>query len=320
MGRRSQPAEPGLGELVGVVRLLAALAVVGTLLFLFAPTLAERAVFLPSSRDPGPPPTLSGATGQDLELLAADGVRLHAWWYEAEPGAPAVLLLHGNAGTIGDRLPLALGYLERGISILLLEYRGYGRSEGRPDEAGVLLDALAGWKAAVERAGAPARVVLHGRSLGGAVGAVFLARQQTGADRRADIPSGSAGGAPAVAGLILESTFTSLEGIAKAAYPFLPSILLVRLRGRFDAGAAVADLDLPLLVVHGSADQLVPVEMGRELHEAAGGPSEWFEIPGAGHNDPFLVGGGLYFDRIAGFVRQVTADNRGASPATDLLP
>jgi hypothetical protein len=198
-----------------------------------------------------------------------------------------VLLLHGNAGHIGHRIPLAEGLVERGISVLLLDYRGYGRSEGRPSEAGVRSDAEAGLRFAVERAGGSGRVVVFGRSLGGALAAGLAAEEP-------------------VAGAILEAAFTSLEGIAAAVYPFLPRILFRRLRGRYDALGALGRVHAPVLVVHGTHDRIVPPAMGRALVEAAAGRGEWYPVEGADHNDPFAVAGAAYFDRLAAFVRRAT--------------
>jgi fermentation-respiration switch protein FrsA (DUF1100 family) len=99
---------------------------------------------------------------------------------------------------------------------------------------------------------------------------------------------------------------TGSDAMAGAAYPFLPSVLFRRLRGHFDTRDAVEDLRIPVLVVHGSADRLVPTSMGREIYERVPEPREWYEVPGAGHNDVFLVGGSAYFDRLARFVAEVT--------------
>jgi len=266
---------------------LAALLTLAVLLMLVSPWLAERMLFLPDASDPGPAPVVAGVTGEDVTLVAEDGVRLHAWWFEAEEGAPAVLLLHGNAGHIGHRIHLARGLVERGVSVLLLDYRGYGRSAGQPTEAGVNLDAAAGLRFVSDRSGGPERVVLFGRSMGGTLAARLAAETH-------------------VAGVILEATFLSLDEVAAAVYPFLPRFLLRRLRGRFDALAQVARSRSPLLVVHGTADRIVPVAMGRALADAASGPVEWYPVEGAGHNDAFLVGGADYFGRLAHFVHRVT--------------
>lgn len=180
---------------------------------MISPRLAERFLFFPSRVDPGPPPRAAGVDGEDVTLVTADGLRIHAWWFEAGRWAPAVLFLHGNAGTIADRVFQAEGLVREGVSVFLLSYRGYGRSEGRPTEAGVARDAEAGLDWLIGRVGSADRIVVHGRSLGGAVAGLLTAER------------------PEPAGLILESTFTDLAGIAAAVYPLLPRFLLRRLQG-----------------------------------------------------------------------------------------
>jgi fermentation-respiration switch protein FrsA (DUF1100 family) len=281
-----------LRHLLPVLALLA----VGGLLMLISPSLAERFLFLPSRDDPGPPPVVRDVVGRDVVLSAEDGVRVHGWWYEvpmtADRFSPRVLLLHGNAGHIGDRLDLAEGLVVRGISVFLLDYRGYGRSEGRPSEEGVLRDAIAAHAFLAGMEGGTDRVVVFGRSMGGAVGAQLAA----------SVP---------VAGLILESSFTSLEAMANSLYPILPSILLRRLRGRFSTLESLKKTSIPLLIVHGTEDELVPLRMGLELLEAGGERADWLAVSGAGHNDVFFFGGDLYFSRLATFAfRAVGAEAR----------
>jgi uncharacterized protein len=263
---------------------------------MFSPRVAELLLFLPSRADPGPAPRLAGVQGEDLVLTASDGVRIHGWWFEAGADAPAVLFLHGNAGSIRDRTFQAEGMLHEGISILLLSYRGYGRSEGRPGEEGVRRDAEAGLDWLLARTGGGDRVVVHGRSLGAAVAGMLLRRR------------------PDAAGLVVESAFTDLHGIARAVYPIFPSILLRRLRGRYDTRTGVAGSPVPVLVVHGSRDEIVPVEMGRELARVGPPGTRYLEVPGARHNDLPFVAGSAYFRQVAEFVREVTRVTGASSP------
>ncbi len=277
--------------------LRAALLVVAfgiVLALVISPRTAAFFLFHPAREDPGPAPVLAGVEGRDLELEAPDGVTLHAWWYPA-PGEdpPAVLFLHGNAGHMGHRDFQAEGYLEEGVSVLLLSYRGYGRSTGRPSTEGVVVDAETAHAWLVRELEDPGRIVLHGRSLGGAVAGVLAGRL-------------AAGSGPEPAGVIVESTFTELAEMARAVYPFLPPVLFRRLRETLDARAGVAATSAPVLVVHGTADALVPLRMGRALHQAAGPRGTLQEVPGAGHNDLPWVAGRDYFAEVAAFVRRVT--------------
>ncbi|MEX2530402.1 MAG: alpha/beta hydrolase [Gemmatimonadota bacterium] len=271
---------------------LLALALTGVIaLFMISPVLAERLLFFPDPTDPGNPPPLAGTEGRSVLLTTQDGVELHGWWWDAGEEAPTVLFFHGNAGTIAGRLATAEMMVRRGISTFHIDYRGYGRSGGEPSEVGVRRDAEAALAWLVLERGGEERIVIHGRSLGGAVAAGLAA------DRR-------------VAGVVLESTFTSLAEMGGEVYPFLPSFLLRRLRGRFDTLGAVSRVRAPVLVIHGRADDLIPFRMGEALHERAPVPKAFYPVAGAGHNDLPLVGGEAYAERVAAFVRQVSTPSR----------
>lgn len=270
------------------------------IVYLAAPFLAQRMLFMPPGVDPGEPPELPSGSGSEVFLEADDGVRLHAWWYRANRtgvaaeetvAAPAVVLLHGNAGSIVGRTTLANGYVERGVSVLLLSYRGYGRSEGRPTLSGTPLDARAALDFVAGEVGGMERVVVHGRSMGGAVGLSALTLE-----------------GPAPAGFILESTFTSLEGMGRSAFPFFPAPLLRRLRGPLNSLTALRGYEGPVLVIHGGRDDVVPPEMSRMLHDVARDPEELWIVERAGHNDLEFVAGTEYLDRVARFVLRVTSD------------
>ncbi|MDP6539247.1 MAG: alpha/beta hydrolase [Planctomycetota bacterium] len=239
-----------LGALYGGVCLLAFLG-------------QRRMVYFPG----GPPAADPGDVGQAFEehyFEASDGVRLHGWWIPADPGAGAVLLCHGNGGNIAGRLHIASALHEMGLAVFLFDYRGYGNSEGAPDEEGTYLDAVAAWERVTGPLGVAAeRLILQGESLGGAV-AVELA------------------GRRAAAGLVVESSFTSLADIGAAAYPWLPVRALARIRyGTIDKLGA---LDLPILLLHSPADEIVPFSHSERLLAAAGGDARLWRTSG-GHND-----------------------------------
>ena len=265
------------------------LSALSLVLMILSPRLAEHLLFFPTRGSPGAPPPLAGTRGEDVALTTSDGVGIHGWWYEVDEGAPVVLFFHGNAGDISGRTPIALGLIEEGFSVLLLEYRGYGGSDGSPTEEGLYEDGRAGYDFALSRAGSPDRVVIHGRSMGGAVAARIAAEKEVGA-------------------LILESAFTSLVDVGKAVYPLIPSFLLTRLRGLYATQDAVRKVEAPVLIVHGTEDEIVPVRMGLALLESASEPKEWYGIEGAGHNDTFYMGGEEYFQRIGTFVRMAIGE------------
>jgi fermentation-respiration switch protein FrsA (DUF1100 family) len=245
--------------------------------------LIERLIFFPT-RGVDLRPEQLGVEGQELFLTTEDGVRLHAFFLPAAGASRALLFLHGNAGNASHRLPNAAALARLGIHVLLPDYRGYGLSEGRPSEAGVYADARAGLAHLVGAVGVPEeRIVVFGRSLGGAV-AVDLAR-----DRK-------------LAGVILESTFTSASGVVRQSFG---SLLAPLARGRFESDAKIGRIRSPLLFFHGDRDELIDFELGRALFEAAPEPKAFETIAGAGHNDTVQVGGQAYFARIGRFIDQV---------------
>jgi fermentation-respiration switch protein FrsA (DUF1100 family) len=226
----------------------------------------------PIADDPG----RHGLAWAKVALTAEDGEAVTAWLL---PGAgPAtVLWLHGNAVNMGDVIDRVEPLVRRfGATVLLVDYRGYGESSrARPTEQGLYLDAEAAWKHLTRVKGVdPRRIVLYGHSLGGGVAAEMAVRH---------------GGA----GLVLESTFTSIPAMGKRSYPYLPVELLVE--SRFDNLAKVEKLSLPLLVIHGDADPKVPLEMGLELFAAAPGPRELMVLPGAVHSNCYKAGGESYW-------------------------
>lgn len=284
--RRSEPWGRGTRR---VLRWTGFLILISAAIYLLiSPRVAERLVFYPDSSDPGEAPTLGGIQGRDVTLESADGVQIHAWWWEVDPPAPAVVFFHGNAGNIAMRVPTARELVDRGISVLLVSYRGYGLSHGSPSEEGVLKDGIAALEWVSREVGGSERVVLHGRSLGGFVAAGVGSRRP-------------------MAGVVLESSFTTLRDMARQVYPFIPSFFLGRLEGHFNNVEAVQRIEAPLLVIHGERDNLIPAEMGERLYSEAGDPRQWYLVPGAGHNDLPIVGGHAYFDEVARFVHRSTA-------------
>ena len=201
---------------------------------------------------------------EDLYFTAADGVRVNGWFVRANNPVGHILFAHGNAGNIGDRTPILALLAAAGFDVLVFDYRGFGRSEGRPSEAGCYLDARAARAALLERPGvASDRIFYLGKSLGGGV-VIELATEF------------------APAGLIVMSSFTGLREAACEIYPFLPKPLVP---DAFPSLRRIRTLRTPTLIMHGDADELLPVRMGRALHDAASDPTTLQIYPGAGHND-----------------------------------
>jgi hypothetical protein len=240
------------------------------------PTLDDL-IFLPDREVSAPPPGV-----EERWLTATDGTRLHAWW-ACPAGARARLLWsHGNAGNIASRADVLTALAARGLAVLAYDYRGYGRSGGRPSEAGVHRDAEGAY-ASLLAAGVPAgRIVAFGESLGGAV-AIRLAVERP------------------CAGVAVVATFTNMRDVARHHYGPL-GLLAGR---RFDSTALLPRLRVPLLVVHGERDEIVPVALGEALFALAPEPKRFLHVPGAHHNDVLAHPAAL--DAIAAFAASVAA-------------
>jgi fermentation-respiration switch protein FrsA (DUF1100 family) len=267
-------------------RATALVALAALALGVFVPTLqrlVDRIIFQPSPGVDFHPEAL-GIEAESLHLRTEDGVRIHSFHLPGGGASRAVLFLHGNAGNASHRLPNAAALADLGAQVLLLDYRGYGLSEGSPSEAGVYADARAGLSHLVETRGIPAeRIVVFGRSLGGAV-AVDLAPSR------------------ALAGVSLASTFTSLGELARGVAGPLGRIFV---RGGFDSAGKISRVRAPLLFFHGDRDDIVDYRLGQRLFETAPAPKHFETISGAGHNDTVEVGGREYFARIGRFLDEV---------------
>lgn len=251
-----------------VSSVLATVAVAYVVICLLAWFFQERMLFLPGipGRALEATPRALNLPYEELAIPTADGVRLHGWWVPA-PGARHTLLhLHGNAGNIGHRLELLQIFHALGVNVVLFDYRGYGQSDGTPSEAGLRQDAEAVWAHLTQRRGiAPADIVLHGQSMGGAFAAGLAA-------------------ARAPAALVLESAFTSVPDMAAQLYWWLPGRLLARLK--LDTLDALARVRCPVLVIHSTGDEIIPFAHGEKLFAAAGEPKRQLVI-GGDHNTGF---------------------------------
>jgi fermentation-respiration switch protein FrsA (DUF1100 family) len=240
-------------------------------------TAFERSfIYYPSATLEGTP-TSVGLPFRDVEVTTADDVRIHGWHV---PGSRRATLLycHGNGGNISHRLPKLRAFHDRlGLSILIFDYRGYGRSGGVPGEAGTYADARAmrGWL----RRHAPEPVVYLGASLGAAVAATLAAEEPPAA-------------------LVLEAPFVSVQAMAHATLPGAGWLF----RTRYDTLAAVGRVRAPVLVLHGDADEVVPHRQRRAVFEAAAGPRVLATIPGGHHNDLHEAGGEAYWRAWAAFL------------------
>ncbi len=264
-------------------RLLAAfsvLALVAFLLVMLLRQLTDRMLFYPS-RGQWRTPAALGLDYREL-WLDARGDRLQAWWIPGPGSGPVILMFHGNAGTIADRLENVRLLVERlDASVLQVEYPGYGDSSGRPSEASLYAAGEAGWEAA-QHQGKGRPLVVFGRSLGGAVAIDVSARHE-------------------VDGLVVESAFTSLPDLAPVTGLPLARQLVAY---RFDSLSKINDVTAPILLIHGDRDELVPYSMAERLREAATAASscDLHTVRGGTHNDTWHVGGEGYWQAWSRFV------------------
>ena len=233
-------------------------------------------------RDVQADPSQFGLTYEDISFVASDGVELHGWFV---PGRSSLTLLwfHGNAGNISHRLNnLRLLHNELEVNVFIFDYRGYGRSQGEPSEQGTYLDA----EAALDYLGSRKDVSLEhlvyfGRSLGAAVAVEMGIRYPPYA-------------------LILESAYTSVPNMARRVYPFFP--IWPFLQTQYNSLAKISKVNAPVLILHGNEDDIVPIEEGEQLFDAAKDPKQFYIIHGAEHNNTYQVGGQAYLDNLRLFL------------------
>jgi fermentation-respiration switch protein FrsA (DUF1100 family) len=210
---------------------------------------------------------------EDVALRTGDGVALHGWYLPAAGAKFTVLFCHGNGGNIMHRLDSLNLFYNLGVNCFIFDYRGYGKSEGRPSEVGTYRDAQAAYEWLTRTRRVPAeQIILFGRSLGASVAAYLAGRVQVG-------------------GLVIESAFTSYPDIGTRFYPYMPVRLFARFK--YNTRASLEKVRCPVLVMHSRDDELVPYEFGTRLFDAAGEPKQFVEIFG-GHNDGFLLSGDVY--------------------------
>ena len=229
-----------------------------------------------------------GLAYEDLSLATTDGETIAAWFVPHENAAATVLFCHGNAGNMSHRVSDIHILHELGYGVLIFDYRGYGRSTGNPSEDGLYADAEAAWRYLTETRGErPDRIVLFGRSLGGAV-AIELARRHN------------------PAALVVESTFTSLVDVGRHHYPLLPVSLIAT--HRFDSLSKIAGVACPKLFLHGTDDALIPIDFGRALYDAAQSPKRFLETPG-GHNNSGFTYSSEYTRLMTDFVNGAVSNS-----------
>jgi fermentation-respiration switch protein FrsA (DUF1100 family) len=249
----------------------------------------RRLIYFPTQDVPDTAFVLPGI--EEVTYPTEDGLTLTAWFVPAtgEETNGTVVVFNGNAGNRSDRLPLAEAFAGRGYAVLLVDYRGYGGNPGRPSEEGLATDARAAVAYLKTRSGIDSdRLVYFGESLGAAVALGLVDHQE-----------------PAV--LVLRSPFTSLPDVASVHYPFLPTSLL--LWDRYPNLETIQGINVPVMIIAGADDSIVPIEQSKKLFEASPGPKRLLVIDGADHNDFALTAGDRLVDEVVEFLEDVFSGN-----------
>ncbi len=246
---------------------------------IFVRLLENRLTYFPPRYPEGfAPPENYGLHAEEVWVTASDGVKLNAWFFPNAEAPKVLLYLHGNAENMGYGLGRMKLLSRLAVNLMALDYRGYGKSEGKPDEAGVCRDAEAAYRYLIESRGFTAKdIIVHGQSLGGAVAIDLASRHECG-------------------GLIVESSFTSAREMARRM--LLIPFLEYAVRSRFNSLAKISRVGAPVLIIHGTRDDVVPFSMGQKLYQAAREPKRFWAVEGAGHNDLMVVGGESYLDQL----------------------
>ncbi len=250
------------------VVLIVAYSILGWSLFFMQPTF----VYKPTKGVCYTPEELS-MDFEDVIFNAEDDIQLNGWYVPADHSEFTVLFCHGNGGNIMHRLDSINFFYNLGMNCFIFDYRGYGRSHGKPTENGTYLDAMAAYKWLTEEKGiSPDNIIIFGRSLGGSVAANLAAKVRAKS-------------------LVIESTFTSYVDVGKKFYPYMPVRLFARFK--YKTIDSLKDVHCPVMVIHSRDDEIMPFEFSLKLYEVANEPSEFVEIFGS-HNDGFVVSDEIY--------------------------
>ena len=236
--------------------------------------LEHHFLYFPDPHHEATPATV-GLSYEEVAFQATDGTQLNGWLVPGQSGAPIVLFCMGNAGNISHRLETIQLLHDLGVAVFIINYRGYGLSEGKASETGTYHD-VSGAMEFLNKRGWPAeRTIIFGRSLGAAIGLEAALNNPP-------------------AGLIMESAFTSVAAMGRHHYPLLNLLLGWLINAKYNNLEKIAELDCPLLLIHGKSDSICPPRMAEELYARVSGEKQLLWIPGADHNNGFLVGGESY--------------------------
>lgn len=261
-----------------IIKIIIVILMGGGILLIFLRYIENHTLFYPT-KDIAYSPDRMGLKFEDLFFTTDDGVKIKGWFVPCVGAKRTILFCHGNAGNIGHRVEKLKFFNDMGCNVFIIDYRGYGKSNGAPSEAGFYKDAEAAYDHLLSRGIAPDQIIGYGESIGGAV-IVDLASKKR------------------MRGIILDSTFSSVKDMVRVSYGFVPHWLF---RSRFDSESKIKSITIPKLIIHSVNDEIVPLQLGRKLYDAASSPKEFLEIYG-GHNSNFYESNDILRKKIGGFV------------------
>ena len=262
------------------IYLICLILLIGAFFYLFYPKIENYFVFFPETSFDQTPNELN-LHHKEVYFPTEDGKKLHGWFFPLKKEFPVILFCHGNAGNISHRLENIRLLLDRKLQVFIFDYRGYGRSSGRPSEKGLYLDGLAAYDYLTKTEHTQStNIILFGRSLGATVALEISIKRR-------------------VKSIILESAFTSTKEMARTIALFYLFSFFVP--PHYNNLKKIGRVTIPKLIIHGREDEIVPFSMGEKLFEAAEALKYFFPVKDAGHNDTFIVGGMRYFEAIASF-------------------
>lgn len=264
------------------MRILIPVLVFFVFIFAYVKYFEKKGIYYPLKRIESSPQDI-GLAYEDLFFKTADGLRLNGWFIPGEKSRATLLFCHGNAGNIGHRIGTIEIFHKLKLNIFIFDYRGYGRSEGRPSEEGLYQDARAAYRYLVTEKGIEKeKVVVYGKSIGANVAIDLVSKEE-------------------VAAIISESGFSSAYDMGKKLFPWLPIKWIIGVK--YDALTKIEKITIPKLIIHSQDDEIVPIQQGRKLFEAAPEPKEFYQMRG-GHNEALLFAREEFSSRIDAFLRK----------------
>ncbi|MBU0549638.1 MAG: alpha/beta hydrolase [Candidatus Omnitrophica bacterium] len=261
-------------------RIFLAVLIFSSFIFAYLRYFESKGIYYPT-KDISLSPADIGIKYEDIFFTTEDGARLNGWFIPQEKPRGTLLFCHGNAGNIGDRVEFVGIFYKLNLNVLIFDYRGYGRSQGRPSEEGLYKDAQAAYRYLLSRKDInKSPIIIYGKSIGANVAIDLASKVNTVA-------------------LIVDSAFTSACDMGRKLFPYLPVKWVITVK--FDALAKIKEINIPKLIIHSRDDEIVPFKMGQRLFEAAPQPKEFYPMRG-GHNEAIFIAGQEYASRIDKFL------------------